>query len=121
MQIADCRFDRQSVCLRAICFLQPICNLQSRICNFTLIASLVLLLPPGGVSAQSAASDAIDDPESYAVYAAVLATRWPKPEIPQATVALEGNTTARPPCTAWGNLLAPEWQQAVERYATENA
>jgi hypothetical protein len=69
---------------------------------------------------QIAASDVVSDPEAYAVYAAVLATGWPKAEIPKGTVAIEEKTRGHAICASWGGALGAGWQTVVESYQREN-
>ena len=81
---------------------------------------MLLLQAGGAASGQSVSADVITDPETYAVYAAVLETGWPRPNIPRAMVALEEKNAVRPACAALDASLAPEWRQAVDSYAREN-
>ena len=57
----------------------------------------------------------------YAVYAAVLTTGWPKPDLPRTDIALQDKTMAHALCDGWQPSLAPEWQPALRDYATRNA
>jgi hypothetical protein len=69
---------------------------------------------------QAVERDAIEDPEAYVVYAAVLAAGLPQPIAPDAVVALEGKTSAVAGCAVERRMM-PGWQPVFESYLRENS
>ena len=78
-----------------------------------------ILLQSGLAVGQSFTSQ-IADPEAYAVYAAVLATGWPKPDIPRTEIALQDKTATHGLCAGWEPSLGPEWQPILQDYSRQN-
>jgi hypothetical protein len=73
------------------------------------------------LAGQGPAGPIVDDPEAYAVYAAVLALESTGAIEPPATIAIEGRTTAYELCAAWERSLPGGWEAALESYRRENA
>src|SRR4029453_19375970 len=92
--------------------------------RFASVALVVMALAPRAVQAQLVPGNTIDDPEAYAVYATVLATRWPFPQTPRAphaTIALDVKTASRPICESWKQTLSAEWSPVLDSYSRANA
>jgi len=92
--------------------------------RFASVALVVMALVPHVLHAQSVPGNTIDDPEAYAVYAAVLATRWPFPQTPRsqdATIALDVKTASRPLCESWTQGRSAEWSPVLDSYSRANA
>jgi hypothetical protein len=73
---------------------------------------------PGHATAQS--SNAIDDPEAYRVYSAVLPIPFSSPEKPADGFAILQETRSTKACPP-AETLPQEWRPVLESYAKENA
>ena len=98
--------------------------MPQRISTLRVIASLAVALTAvaavrsSNVVAQ--ASDVIDDPEAYKVYAAVLPIPFVSPEKAADHLALLQETRSRKACPS-AETLPQEWGPVLESYTKENA
>src|SRR6266516_4749243 len=63
----------------------------------------------------------LDDPESYAVYRALLPTQWAVRVVRAQTLVFQKETTTYSACTPSGTPLETAWRSVVESFKAENA
>lgn len=84
------------------------------------IALSCLVLGVPHVSAQAADVRPIDDPESYAVYSALLPDA-PMRQMRRKMIVIEAEATANPGCWPSGPPIETEWKGTLESLHAENA
>ena len=91
---------------------------RSPLKNLLLMASFVL--PTKTIQPQAQSADVINDPEAYAVYAAVLPIRPSSGDKRLTNVALLQETRAVTHCPR-EDAIQPEWRSVVDSYRNENS
>ena len=87
-------------------------------CVLAVATTLVVLLPTQSRRILAQASEVIDDPEVYAVYASVLPARFSSGDTDLTRVAVLQETRSHMNCLP---QFGQEWNPVVENYKQENA
>ena len=79
-----------------------------------------LLASAAATGAQPTAAKPLEDPEAYAVYAALLPNQWAVRHAKATILVFQQETGTYPQCLPSGPLLNTEWKPVVDSYRTEN-
>ena len=71
-------------------------------------------------AAQPTAAKPLDEPEAYAVYAALLPNQWPVRRAKASVLLFQQETSTYPRCMPSGPPLDTEWKPVVDSYRTQN-
>jgi hypothetical protein len=82
-----------------------------------LAATLIRAAP---AAPQPAGAKPLDDPEAYAVYAALLPNQWTVRHAKASILVFQQETGSYPRCMPSGPLLDTEWKPVVDSYRVEN-
>ncbi len=87
----------------------------------TVLLSATVRLSTPCTYAQEVAVRPVDDPEAYAVYAAVLPTEWVVKSAHAKKVVLRKETGTNPRCLPTGTPVETDWKPVIDNYRIENA